>query len=1802
MKYLANSTLSHIRKQVEKHLSGRAGGGKLIFAVPELPGRATCLLGAGLEGYAIESGSQVALRFRVAREMIDKWVASGEEAEQRAANEAKSKGWTGANGTLTAARNEPAQAGAKVTVIVLVGTGEVTDSASLADFHRCGPETVWTDEMAGSFESWAKMALNEAHVGFEPETIEHFDRVLLPLREKSLADLSSISLFLEETLTTCGAQTGRDAERVLLDSFGFFGLPRFGGFEFRANNKFSGYVDDALKFFRYSLYVDEGNRKKDVAAVSRFRNGNADRLDKGNGIFSDEVRAGFSSDAKFLDGIEKYIETGDDALKSRLISCDFVAIRDKVLKYKEKGEKLKHDKTVALSGSPIEVVLRAVWLTLGDFLSEDMDETWGGRLEALGKVRVESVFFKHDCDGANQDQRRENAIVYLGQLLGGVDEWLAKYAEFPKRDAEGNRARLESLLILDDKERLDCKFTATAEPRLEFVVTVLDPNGKECVHRRFAWKLPEIQPYRIAHDLVAWAHGRIAQQLEYVLPVFHFPHYDELMLAKDDEETLRILLLCVQADDNKVFNLLAADEAAVHYGPMLECLKKLAVNYCAFLKKACEHGLHAALLDGSWDELRKAYEAACEAYIGDEANNATDSKSPFAPMLFRAFLGIRERSGFRGTTWAWEPHEQSAVVTVLHPALLEMLKAQVQFFLTCFNSLAARALSEGQNLGDDAWEWLVDLATIQMPVSGLIRDENLILDTNMRGRDLVHRIGRTPEGEATLTTRLLLRGDGDEDEIATAELFGETRESRLIRHILNEYADVHPHANDGLSVAVFMNDDIQPVIAAVDSFLRERLKGGSTPLEILYAMSLTVFSESGDDTSVARWIEEWRERWDEAEAGSSNLAHYRLCRLSVAHRIVSDEKDYKQFRELIRSGLEIDVAILQNFVGAGSDGNEFELVSPLDVRTRTIKFPILEKAFCASDEPGKRLRRARVVSNRQFRLTSRHAEVMARLKNRETLPGSRHVVLGDGDFTPWKGVVDALHRQAEWVVCIDPSVDERLIAVPADPQGNPAPPKREIIGFGSGVGSHGESNYTISTEQMTLSDVRVRLKAAIRQVYDGWGEDVNERVTVRVMAEALQLSGLSLVRATGVGEYIRDFMAYSLVRCILTAEGDDILCSQLVSLDAYAHWFDGAESKIRPDLLWLVARLEAGEQPRMHLETRFVECKLGRKCESHLDKALEQLTNALKWLVPAFMPRQGDSPEQEDQRPDARYWWLQLHRLVASKARIDRHHCKQAVLDALERLAEGDFDISWQAAAQAFWTDDSKATRDHIRTWEVEAGDAKIPVYVFTAGSGFLPVLCADQEAAALGSWDMPSVKFRAMGGAKPESDKATVFPEDMEMLPDDLSHEESDEDYGPDDEDGNNDKDRGVGHDPSAGTGGSRNQAASPSPAGTEQPAPSIPKRILLGSTTQGNRQVFWEYGHRDLQNRHMLIFGTSGMGKTYAIQCLLTELAQNGSNSVIVDYTRGFADNQLEAAFKGSIGPVQHLVRMVPFGINPFRQQVENIGGVFIKETPAHTALRVAGILDSVYAFGDQQRSAVYDAVKHGIENHGYENMSLERLAEELAALRDNSGPTAANAATALSRITPFIDLKPFGKDDPKGWDRFFTTTDSRCHVIQLAGLPQIPQHLVTEFALVDAYSFYRGRGTEDKPRVVVLDEIQNLDHKDGGPLACLLTEGRKFGFSLILATQMMSNLDKDERDRLFQAGHKLFFRPADTDMGSYADIASTLTDEKAQVWRRKLADLGKGECYSIGPACDDNSNKLATKPFRIRIASLEERGFHS
>ena len=343
---------------------------------------------------------------------------------------------------------------------------------------------------------------------------------------------------------------------------------------------------------------------------------------------------------------------------------------------------------------------------------------------------------------------------------------------------------------------------------------------------------------------------------------------------------------------------------------------------------------------------------------------------------------------------------------------------------------------------------------------------------------------------------------------------------------------------------------------------------------------------------------------------------------------------------------------------------------------------------------------------------------------------------------------------------------------------------------------------------------------------------------------------------------------------------------------------------------------------------------------------------------------------------------------------------------------------------------------------------------------------------------------------------------------------------------------------------------------------------RILIGQALDNQKPIYWEYGNKDLANRHLIVFGRSGQGKTYCIQGLLIEMAKQQLNSMVVDYTNGFLPEHLEPEFKDRVKPQTDLVAHKPLDLNPFNKQAQTIAGIQLTGKAHDVASRVASVFKSVYPnIGDQQLPTLIDVIEDGIELYGVD-FNFDRMLKDLM----DAGK---HGEALANKLSPMVKANIFSCEHlSSGWDGIYKAEQPTTRLIQLATLSRDIWRLATEFILWDLYSYVCAHGSKNNPLPVVLDEVQNLDQKLDSPLGKMLTEGRKYGVSLILATQTLSNLKKDEQDRLFQAAHKLFFAPAETEIDSYAKLLEqAVPNTTKKAWLQELAKLKKGECISVG-----------------------------
>lgn len=366
---------------------------------------------------------------------------------------------------------------------------------------------------------------------------------------------------------------------------------------------------------------------------------------------------------------------------------------------------------------------------------------------------------------------------------------------------------------------------------------------------------------------------------------------------------------------------------------------------------------------------------------------------------------------------------------------------------------------------------------------------------------------------------------------------------------------------------------------------------------------------------------------------------------------------------------------------------------------------------------------------------------------------------------------------------------------------------------------------------------------------------------------------------------------------------------------------------------------------------------------------------------------------------------------------------------------------------------------------------------------------------------------------------------------------------------------------------------------------------RVLIGHSPKTQEAIYWEYGHRDLANRHLIIFGNSGQGKTYCIQGLLMELAKHSINSMVVDYTNGFLPEHLESEFIGSVKPRTDLIADKPLKLNPFKKQKNIVAGTELTDKAYDVATRVASVFKSVYSsIGDQQLPTLIRVIEEGLETYG-EQYSFDYMLQALEDY-DQTGVKVAN------KLLPLVKANIFAFDNSDGWNDIYQSKESVCRLIQMARLSRDVWLAAVEFILWDLYSYACLYGDKNSPLPIVLDEVQNLDHRLESPLGKMLTEGRKYGISLILATQTMSNLGKDEQDRLFQASHKLFFAPAMTEVQTYAKLLEqAVPGSDKKYWLSELSKLKKGECISVGMHANANG-VLMQSAKQLKVAQLGAR----
>jgi len=1000
-----------------------------------------------------------------------------------------------------------------------------------------------------------------------------------------------------------------------------------------------------------------------------------------------------------------------------------------------------------------------------------------------------------------------------------------------------------------------------------------------------------------------------------------------------------------------------------------------------------------------------------------------------------------------------------------------------------------------------------------------------------------------------------------DEEFKTSELTKMNDDARMIYDILTDYNKAMPSVKCTLSIVFINPPDLQPIISAISKYTKDIHSADS---EALIDLKLGVFvrpENKGGKNYLTYWMDDYF-----SEEANTNVRIYlnEWSKKNELDKLLTDNNDIV---------FNMDLLHAETFRFIPDPGETGGKVSDC-------RFPIVYKPSPLSKTSKKRKIE---ITQTQFSASFKYTQVARYKKNPEIIPtGTFLAVRETGVENETKQIIDMLHKKAYWVVCIDKVMDGALLRT--DKAGDNS---YAVIGFSTGKGMYGQYNLTITARNSILETVQKKLQKRLYKLFR-WDAEVLDKAVKNVMDESRSLDGISMLSAINQnGTNINEFMAYVMTSLREKQFNIDAALKVIIHLDSYKHWFDNSatnDTSMRPDFLMLSVLPSEG---CIRLKASVIECKTAsfKNYNKHITKAKEQVKHGLSQLQKLFDPN-SDSIER-------RYWYAQLYRaLVFAQVTFSDSSTEYAELSSkLRSILDGEFEIEWEGKVLGYWVDkpgkeDSCIEEDGITICNIPQEHIQ-NILIGSNSSEFVTIeenvlteIDDDSEEELEKAVDNELRKKKREIINRKKTITKKIIKDDLPLAQDVPIIESEKETKLPE---------SGIVPIavPAEEKGSGVDMHGEEVVSTTNESSPEM-MRVLIGKDRAG-QDVYWEYGHKGLSNRHLLITGTSGQGKTYGIQSMLYEISKSNVSMVVFDYTEGFRMDQLEQKFLDKMeGRIDNrVIYFTGVPINPFKRHEIEVAGMKAPEKISDVAQRIASTLTHVYTFGDQQFAAIYDACYTGISKYG-DKMSMKYLESELNESANKS------AKSVVSKMTPFLHSVEFS-DEHCNWNDILYSQTGKLTIFQLTSFVREIQVIITEFMLWDMWHYTKKNGNKDKPFVVVLDEAQNLSHAENSPSGLILTEGRKFGWSAWYATQSLKILNDDEITRLMQAAFKLYFKPTASEIISMARL---LNPTDANYWRQPLTSLKKGECIVVGDRIQKNGEFKPGKPTVTKVTSFEER----
>lgn len=1510
-----------------------------------------------------------------------------------------------------------------------------------------------------------------------------------------------------------------------------------------SGNKFSEYLK---KFEEYKCSTDPDS----FGEIGRFADSSFD--------WSNQA---VNSYQEYIDVLTAFISSSEiEKNREILLKCD-ISIAEDIFELKLPVEqKPAKQKDVNITGNPLKVFTQ---ILLNALVTASSEKIPFSKLQI--KIKKISLVTGHsESETADSIDALKQAWNNVCVHTNGIVDYIQNNRQWK---CQNNDVLLELSpieIFTPNPDNFDDSLIETASSSkknssIEMQAHCLDSEGKSIKNLliKYKWNFTNNESW--INDFSDLISDDFIDNEEYFIPISQVSNIKDLITASSEEEFFDLLSNSdiSFSQENDICNYACeklTSPSDIEYKAAFTELGSTFINFCKALRK---EGYFKQLinLDSSMYKFIMAYEELGKLITKEIL---PDNRR----WIYNAFINsfcIEEN----GNTVKTENEIDCCIVPPWNPITLEKLNDQKVFFLDgCKewwdnNDSSTNALKKIAHKMEILSEMsIVKNSAVVFPAAG----QKYFGAINSFGSYSLYAAD-TFENESRVRD-LIQKDIIFDDTFTNDELIGISENSKMILNLINSYTRSFVHTKTNLKLIFINPGELQPIVSAIYNYVKAiRIEDKNQKINIEIHILIKPENRGGKNY-LSYWMNKF---FSEDENTFVKTFMNEWSSLNELTSLIEPNNDILFFMDFLKS-------------------NDF-IFYPSKDSTREInscKFPVVYKPRLVSNTSGSK--RSVELSQPQFRAEHIHTQAVYYRKQSVKINNDDFIAAQEMKFDEESyETVFKLHEKANWVVCIDSGLDGALLKNETGSHSK----DYSIIGFSTGNGNYGKYNVTITTRKEILNIIEDSFKVRLSHLFH-WEPSIINKVVFHCMSEAAGLDGISLLSAINLKDNnINEFMAY-----VLTSFREKLITQNsplkvLIHLDSYKHWFTDEiieeieNSASRTDFLSL--EIADFNSDKLVFNANVVECKISttKNADSHKEKAIWQVNHSLRRLQQIFNPASKSVLR--------RYWYAQLYRALtfAQVTFANTSSQYELIAEKLRLILDGKFEIKWSGDVLGYWFDmdgDNEILEQNI------ADDNLTKITVHNISQKEMQKILINDDSFALNfvadvNEDLLRTKEEKEKFNKEQENESSDNEESLVEFP--VSEKTEQNEKNSDNKSNGEPENTSINNPPAV-----FNLPTEPKKTEAKEHS-SVPElkdvRVLVGKD-RANQNVYWEFGNPKLANRHLLITGTSGQGKTYCIQTLLYELAKSNVSSVIFDYTEGFRFDQIDEEFKNKIGNKlkQRIVKIEKVPVNPFKIFEQDIAGTILPETSVDVANRLKSIFSHVYKFGDQQESAIYEAVKTGIDKYG-EQMSMDLFIKELSNVKNKS------VDSVISKIKPFSDAVVFDANSNFDWEQIVYPEESQCFVFQLTAYDRDTQVIITELLLWNLWYYSNKVGKKDHPFVVVLDEAQNLSHKKGSPSEKILTEGRKFGWSAWFATQSLQVLNDDEVTRLLQSAFKLYFKPTDAEV---TKMAKQLDPQDSSKWLGILQRLNKGQCIVVGDRCNAMGNFVATKPTITNVTSLNER----